>query len=606
MKKELLLTLLIFLPLAMQGQNWDYIQTSGEYYYGVGHGATEAEASERAMADLVSMIATNVSSEFIGLNDETTTNGNIDHKERVLNCVKTYSQSSLTNVEKWVVSKEPDVTVRRYMKRSELARIYDGRIAKAKDMMQIAEESLKRGKIDMALQYYYWAYSLIRSVQRPNEVKDAQGRILVNWIPLKINDILSGISVAFEGRDGDFVDLLFNYEGRPVSSLEYTYSDGRALCQGTAKDGRGLIEMAPGYETDTYHVKIEYEYKGQARGDAEMQSVLGVITSKVFPKAAMNIKGKGGAAHVQKPKTQDKTGVNLSPKSSQTADNAREYADIAFKVIEAIKAKNLSEASRYFTFDGKEMFRELIGYGTGRVVGNPNLKFFKSANGRVVARGLQMSFSFNRGTKKTFVEDVVLTFNQEKQIESIAFGLGQVAENDILCKNAPGWKDETREMLMEFLENYKTAYCLKRLDYIREVFADDAVIIIGNVAKRKTAQTGYQERKVSLEGQEKIQYNRYTKDEYLKNLDRCFRRNEFINIRFSNNDIQWLEKYQNEEIFAIQIGQEYNSSSYGDKGFLFLLVNMTDHDQPQIKVRTWQPNEVDMKKVYNAGDFYSN
>ena len=45
--------------------------------------------------------------------------------------------------------------------------------------------------------------------------------------------------------------------------------------------------------------------------------------------------------------------------------------------------------------------------------------------------------------------------------------------------------------------------------------------------------------------------------------------------------------------------------TYADKGFLFLLVNMTDHDSPQIKVRTWQPNEVDMKKIYNAGYFYN-
>lgn len=616
MRKQLLLALLILLPLGMKAENWDYVVSSGEYYYGMGRGATEAEASEQALADLISMIATNVSSEFTGLDDETNTNGAIDHKSRVLNCVKTYSQGSLTNVGKMSRGKEPDITVLRFMKRSELERIYDNRIAKAKDMLLIAKESLERGKADMALQYYYWAYSLIRSLQRPNEVTDEKGRIIINWIPLKIDEILSDISVKFENRDGDFVDLLFNYDGKPVSSLEYTYNDGRTECHGSAKDGRGMMEMIPGYDTNTYHINIEYEYKGQARGDAEMQSVLDVITRKVFPKASMTIKGKGSLAKAQpkenskpdknaSPKdSKDMTGVNLNPSSSQTADNVEDYADIAFKVIEAIKAKNNTEASKYFTFEGKDMFRELIGYGTGRVVGSPNLKFFKSAEGKVVARGLQMSFSFNRGTKKTFVEDVVFTFNQEKKIESIAFGLGQVAENDILCKH-PGWKDDTREMLMEFLENYKTAYCLQRLDYIREIFADDAVIIIGNVAKRKTAQTGTVERPISIEGQEVIHYNRYTKDQYLKNLARCFQRNEFINIRFTNNDIQWLEKYKDEEIFGIQIGQEYNSSTYGDKGYLFLLVNMTNHNEPQIKVRTWQPNEVDMSKLYNAGDFYN-
>ncbi|MBR0038152.1 MAG: hypothetical protein IJP70_11025 [Bacteroidales bacterium] len=614
MKRTLLWILTMSVASVVWAQNWDYIQSSGEYYYGVGHGKTEYEASEQAMADLVGMIATNVSHEFVGLTDETNTNGSVDHKTQVLNCVKTYSQSSLTNVEKWVIGKEPNVTVRRYMKRSELARIYDGRIAKAQDMIFMASESEKRGKVDMALQYYYWAYSLIRSVQRPNEVKDQEGHLLINWLPLMIDDVLSKVSVAFENRDGDYVDLLFNYNGKPVSAIEFTYSDGRTDCQGSAKDGRGMMEMAPGFETETYHVGIEYEYKGQAHGDAEMESVLKVIPKKIFPKAAFVVRGasksqpatttSAATPAANKPKKHDETGVNLKPHASQIAAQVDTFANITDAVIQALRDKKSTVAMKYFTFEGMEVFRKLIGYGTGRVVGTPNMKFFKSANGKVVARGLQMSFTFNTGVKKTFVEDVVLTFNEEKKIENVAFGLGQVAANDILCKKAPGWKDETREMLMEFLENYKTAYCLERLEYIRDIFADDAVIIVGNVTKRRGTPNDGQEHPVSQSGLEVISYNRYTKDEYLQHLAECFKRKEFINIRFSNNDIQWLEKYENEEIFAIQIGQEYYSSNYADKGYLFLLVNMTNHDEPQIKVRTWQPNEVDMSKLYNAGDFY--
>lgn len=607
---------LLVVSLAGQAQNWDYIRSSGEYYYGVGVGATEAEASEAAMAELVGMIATHVSSEFFGIEDETNTNGNIDHKARVLNCVRTYSQSTLTNVEKWVVGKEPNVTVRRYMKRSELARIYEARIAKAKDMVYIAGEAKKKGKIDMALQYYYWAYSLIRSVQRPDEVTGEDGRILVNWIPLRINEILGDVDVKFDHRDGDFVDLLFTYQGQPVSSLEFNYNDGRTMCQGSAKDGRGMMEMVPGYETSTYHVSLEYEYAGQARGDAEMQSVLDVITRKTFPKAEHTVKGKGSnAAQPKKDLTitasgrpaavkSDGTGVNLKPSATQTVAESDAFVATMNQVITAIQRRSYSDANRCFTLDGLDMYNKLISYGTGRIVGTPNISFFKGTNGTVVARGLQMSFSFKSGTKKTYVEDVVFTFNTEGRIDNVAFGLGQVAESDILCKYAPGWSDETREVLMEFMENYKTAYCLKRLDYISDIFADDAVIISGNVVKRPSSQIPG-ERGVSVGGQDIIQYNRYTKDGYLKKLKENFARNEFINIRFSNNEVQWLEKYKDKKLFAIQIGQEYNSSRYADKGFLFLLVDMTDREAPQIKIRTWQPNEVSMDKLYNAGDFYS-
>ena len=222
MKLRFLLSFVLLLTaLSSTAQNWDNIQRSGEYYYGIGHGATREEATERAMAELVGMIATHVSSEFVGIDDETNTNGSIEHKSRVLNCVKTYSQSTLTNVQKWPVGEEPNITMRCYIKRSELSRIYENRIAKAKDMTLIARQALEKGKIDMALQYYYWAYSLIRSVQRPNEVKDNDGHILVNWIPARLNDIMSDVNVRFDKRDGDFVDLLFTYKGQPVSSLEF-------------------------------------------------------------------------------------------------------------------------------------------------------------------------------------------------------------------------------------------------------------------------------------------------------------------------------------------------------------------------------------------------
>ena len=484
--KRLLLLMLTFLPLMAVAENWDYVCSSGQYYYGIGHGATEEEAKNAALAELSSMIAVHVSSDFTELTNEKNANGKIDHQSQVLNCVKTYSQVTLNNIVGWPEKKGNEWVYKCYMKRSELENIYKGRIAKAKDMVNRAAEALQAGKIDMALQYYYWGYSLIRSLQRPNEVTDGEGRLLVNWLPLRIDEILSDITVTFDKAENNEVDLLFYYKGKPVSSVDFTYNDGRSSsCDGAAKDGRGLLDMTPDYETSTYHLSIEYQFKNHARGDDEMRSVLNVITPKVFPKAVHVVKAKTTATaaktRTKTPGAANAVGIHLNPKASQLATDAARQADVVAKVVDAIQRRSYSDANRYFTID--------------------------------------------------------------------------------------------------------------------------------NVARRRTATTGDHDRSISMGGQEKITTNRYTKDEYLKNLDRCFRRNEFINIKFTNNDIQWLEKYKDRpdtrELFAIQIGQEYSSSTYADKGYLFLLVNLTDHDQPQIKVRTWQPNEVDMSKIYNAGDFYS-
>ena len=70
-KKILLGTVLLVFSLCVSAQNWDHIQHSGEYYYGVGRGATREEATKRAMAELIEMIATHVSNEFVDMEIQT-------------------------------------------------------------------------------------------------------------------------------------------------------------------------------------------------------------------------------------------------------------------------------------------------------------------------------------------------------------------------------------------------------------------------------------------------------------------------------------------------------------------------------------------------------
>lgn len=68
----------------------------------------------------------------------------------------------------------------------------------------------------------------------------------------------------------------------------------------------------------------------------------------------------------------------------------------------------------------------------------------------------------------------------------------------------------------------------------------------------------------------------------------CFQSNQFINIRFADNDV--VKMGAGGETYGIQIKQDYYSSNYGDHGYLFLMVDFNDPDNPSIKVRTWQPD----------------
>lgn len=613
MKNTLSIIIALFgFTAAAVAQNWDQIRNSGKYYYGEGFSDTVEKAKEMALSSLTGMIATNVSSDFQYLLDEKNTNGDIDHESKVLNCIKTYSQATLTNVKTWQVSDPPECVIRCYMECAEMERIFESRILKAKEYLKVAEEYLKRQKIDAALKYYYWAYSLICSVQFPNNVKDDAGNVLAVSIPQRIEEIIDGVKVTFDKRTDNYVDFLFTYGGEPVSSIEFTYNNGQDLCLGKAKDGRGMVEVRSSHEGKVYHINVEYEFKEHARGDVELESVLNVIPKKMIPTAAKKVIGSGDGNSVagNKVKKEEKivNSQKLKPAASQLAVETDRYKATMEAVLNAISARRYSDVGNFtnFSLDGLEVYNKLIAYGTARVVGIPSIQFFKGLDDCVVARGLQMSFSFNRGKRQTFVEDVIFYFDKEGKIDNISFGLGIDVTNEILSRSAKGWGDDAREILLEFLENYKTAYALERLDYIKSIFSDDAQIITGKVLKVKPGFNPANEKNISIEGQKAIEYTHLTKKDYIERLKRVFANNEFININFSNTSIRKITKIADKEKFVIQLAQEYNSSIYSDKGYLLLLVDITNKEEPLIEIRTWQPDEIDMDNVFHEGMFYTN
>ena len=66
----------------------------------------------------------------------------------------------------------------------------------------------------------------------------------------------------------------------------------------------------------------------------------------------------------------------------------------------------------------------------------------------VLCRSMKMSFYFPNNNRK-FVEDIVFTFNADKKIESLAFGLNQNTLQDILSPEKP-WSDDLKIIIVNF------------------------------------------------------------------------------------------------------------------------------------------------------------
>lgn len=566
--------------------SWDEIKQSPLYLYGEGWGASDAEADKHALADLISKISVNVSSTFTVTEDELQQNGQTNSESYARSKVETYSQATLTNTGKIVIAHEPDAHIGRYILRSEIAKIFKSRENRIKEMIGLAKQGERLGKIDDALRYYYWAFCLLKTLQRPNKTTytDESGtHILINWIPNQMNAVFDNISIRPIKTENNVMEIAVEYKKRPVDSFDYTYFDGQNWSNiYSARDGRGVIELSPGAITDNIRIKCEYEYRNEAHIDNEIENVFNIVKGQAFRKSYITV--SGAAVNATQPEQNAAVPAIETSETNSIASAIDEtpYRLIMDNVLNAIASKNYNAAEQYFTPNGADMFRKLINYGKARILDSANLQF-SEIDGKTVCRNAAMSFSFRNGMRKSFVEDVVFTFNSDKKIDYIAFGLGDRAQNDILNKGE--WSLTARNAIMNFLENYKTAYALKRLDYIEQVFDDNAVIISGCVIRRpKGRELENSEQFIS---NQYVRYTRVNKDEYIDRLRRSFAGKEFINIRFSNNDVRKMSK--GGELYCIQIKQDYYSSNYGDSGYLFLMVDLNRPDAPIIKVRTWQP-----------------
>lgn len=611
MKKRLIFVLFALVALTASAQTWEQVRDSEDYIYGEGWGSTVTEADKQALANLIGKIATNVQGESHSSLKTQNSNGQLNEESQFSQTVSTYSQATLTNTQQKVLKNEPDAYVVRWIKKSEIEKIFESRKRKALDLIETAVRAEKKGKVDDVLRNYYWALTLLKSLQYPNEVtytdEDGKEHVCTNWCKEKIDDTFYELKTIYDSREGNDIRLAITYKGKPVNSVDYKFWDGQTWSAVySAKDGWGVLELAPGFDGSQVQMKYEYEYAGEAKIDNEVEMVLNAVKGTPMPKAYTNVmlksneKKKEREARMEMMQSQSFTTNEVSiapPKPIEKNVNA--YKNAIEKMVAAVKQKNYDSARDLFTSVGWSMFTKLMKYGKAKVLDSQNIRFLESEDG-IVERGLRMSFSFNSGGRATFVEDIVLTFNKEQKIDNISFGLGKTAEDDILNKGV--WDEKSRLAIMNFLENYKTAYALKRLDYIRSIFDDDAVIITGSVVSKANSVTNRENQSsISQEGNHIIKMNRQTKDQYLASLKRCFERNEFVNIRFSDNDVKKMGA--GGESYGIQIQQDYYSSTYGDKGYLMLLVDINEPKKPLIKLRTWQPEKDPNFGLYEPGDF---
>ena len=253
---------------------------------------------------------------------------------------------------------------------------------------------------------------------------------------------------------------------------------------------------------------------------------------------------------------------------------------------------NYEKIKQYCNSDGEKMITKLFQYGNAVLLPFTEERFTTvQKENTLQIRSVPMAFSF-KNSVKNFTENVVFYFDERQKITDVTFALNSKTYEEVMSKK--GWTTNQKMTLINFMEHYKTAYALKRLDYIEDIFSNDALIIVGHVLKNThTLENKYKKNKI-------VKENKYTKKQFIKHLAHTFKSKEFINLKFE--DIAFRRSGRYEAGFGVQIKQNYVSSNYADQGYLFLLVDLKKPEKPMIHVRTWQL-EKGKNGVYNIGDF---
>lgn len=590
----LALGIIITMALTVTAQGVDGIKRNSSYLYGEGGGVTLQAAKEAALADLIQKISVTVHSDFTSKERELNQDGNVTSDAEYQSIIRSYSTATLTNVKTIVLKPEPDASAFLYIAKSEIDRIFESRVAKAKEFVGNADEALKNGQIDDALRYYYWSYCLVKSLRYPNEAKifvDGQERSLLAWLPTRIDDVMGKVKVQSRRTTDNTYEITATYDGRPVRSMDYTYFDGVDNSPVySILDGKGLVELRPGMAMDAVQLKLEYEFRGLSRNDSEVEAVVGAMKPAVYRRAYHRVALDGAAS----PAESTLTDVNGSMQSPLALTDMGTLGTAVMKpVMQALRSGSIEQCRKKFTAEGWEEFSKLMGYGKVTLMDDIHLDYFADGD-CVVCRGLPVSCRFNRG--RVFNEKLSFYIDSNsKQITHVAMGLGREAMNDVVLGHLD-WSEKSRTRIVGFLEDYRTAYATKNLEYLDKVFDDNAVIVLG-----KRLQVAPQLNKEGYMNNHRVQFTQLTKREFLRNLRRQFQSKDYINLHFSQNRIYQLQK--GVERYGIEIKQDYYSSNYGDTGYLTLIFDLTNPDQPVIHVRTWQEQPDPNFGVVSPADF---
>lgn len=601
-----------------QQEAMERIRSNDRYRWGEARSASYDEAREKAREDLIAKLKTVVVQE-----------SRLDN-EQFSSSTVAMTVGSIENLSEIYYQDGNDYVAMVYVSEADLREAENQRRELISELIDLGKSQEQQLNISEALKYYTWALRALNTFGDKLETDTPAGRRNASaWLSNHIPAMLSAISFSIPAEKiaedpGDYDRYLVNidvtYDGKPVSMLDLAYFNGEKMVSPVhCKSGEGVLTFPNLDNMKSVQIRVIYDYPQEGRNYSPTIAALyqkgfkrltfdqrAASTLPISIKKQETVRTESTPDVVAAPPTDAEAIADAAPmakaprkitKERTFTEDAENYIAIMKRVEEAIRNRNYESVAADFTPEGFRLFQMMM--ASGRVSVTKTANDYKIEESGKFVRGKGIPVAIKNG-KHTSKENIVLRFDPEQnKISSVAYALTERAENDIFREGAQ-WSLPSRYSILQFMEDYQTAFALKRLDYIESIFSDDAKIIVGTMhPKAKKRFYGAGEMMPKQVESKLVDYRTFNKTTYIEKLKEDFRRKSFIQLIFEDTELAKApvpEGLIGHEVIWIELKQSYNSSNYHDKGYLSLQINLRP-DGSLINVRTWTPHFVPLDQL---------
>jgi len=608
MRKIVLFIIFMLSILWLQCLSFSDIQGNDDYFFGT-VSETEGyddydEAREKSLARLSENISIMVSSDFESYVAET--NGAND--ESVKSIVKTYSGITLKNLKPIQNRGYNGWNITYYLHKDSLDVIYNER---KKLIISLYETGLKsEGELNLsyALQNYYYSLILMGSI--PYAVIDFENENLRVAANTRITSILTGLQFIYEKDNRpqeDVRDILLRveYNDMPVEMIDFSYIERDYVVKTEGRGGRATCRLTGGCTSySKLNIEVQYKFSSNKTQVKEVDALWQAVKKPSFDAFRQTIelmqttetKQKIVKYQIETEPEYESVDQKLDVIEAAVCPVEKEIAEEVFSFLDGIRNGDINENYRGDRFLSNKL-RDMSQYNNVELIDDEyEININKTYEGWEV-RSLPVYCSYP-SLRRQSTEFLVLDFDNNGNLQDVNFCLFAGLFDTYAGKFKDTDTYEKRQILVKFLEKYRSAYLNRDISTLEKVFSDDAVIIVGR--KMKLGEAVREINTTMMGSQPDIEYLTMTKDEFLNRQRSIFIAQEDIQLGFNSCKVR--QNNDDNDLFGISMRQEYSSTGYSDEGFLFLLIDFKGKD-PMIYVRSWQPAEWDETALVNMTNF---